>query len=336
MARRRWRHAQLARGSRRRATRSARRSRSSPAPARRSARAASHCVASGSTRRSKSPPSSSPAPRAARAWTSSTRPTAALRGSRSGDAPARPNSTKPRRWNVQTMRAARIHDICDLRVEQLPVPEPGPRDLLIRIEACGICPTDVRKYRIGVNDGTYPFNPGHEWLGRVEAVGSEVEDFSPGQRVYGDTYAGYAEYAVIGTDPRPWSYGPLALDDEVPRDRAIFIEPLADCLHAIHDQAKLAARRASRRGRGRPDGAAADRGRSARRRVGSRDRAEEPSAASWRSSLGADVAVRRPGLASGRPRVERRGRSRRRGPRARQPRPDRALARGARATAAGS
>ena len=139
------------------------------------------------------------------------------------------------------MRAARIHDVGDLRVESLPIPEPGPRELLIRIEACGICPTDVRKYRIGVNDGTYPFNPGHEWLGRVESVGAEVEDFSPGQRVYGDTYAGYAEYAVMGTDPRPFSYGPLALDEEVPRDRAIFIEPLADCLHAIHDQAKLAA-----------------------------------------------------------------------------------------------
>jgi L-iditol 2-dehydrogenase len=142
---------------------------------------------------------------------------------------------------VTTMRAVRLHDILDARVETLPIPVPGPRDLLVKIEACGICPTDVRKYRIGVNDGTYPFNPGHEWVGRVEAIGSDVDGWRTGQRVYGDTYAGYAEYAVLSTDQQQWSYGPLALDEHVPLDRAVFVEPLADCLHALHDQARLAA-----------------------------------------------------------------------------------------------
>ncbi len=140
---------------------------------------------------------------------------------------------------MTTMRAVRLHDVRDARLEVIPVPEPGPRDLLVRIEACGVCPTDVRKYLIGVNDGTYPFNPGHEWIGRVEAVGGDVEGWTVGQRVYGDTYAGYAEYAVLSTEPKPWSYGPLAMDDDIPLDRAVFVEPLADCLHAIHDQAQL-------------------------------------------------------------------------------------------------
>jgi L-iditol 2-dehydrogenase len=142
---------------------------------------------------------------------------------------------------MTTMRAARLHGLRDLRVERLPVPTPGPRDLLVRVEACGICPTDARKYRIGVNDGSYPFNPGHEWVGRVEAVGAHVDGWRTGQRVYGDTYAGYAEYALIGTDIDGWSHGPLAVDEALPVDRAVFVEPLADCLHAIHDRASLQA-----------------------------------------------------------------------------------------------
>ncbi len=140
---------------------------------------------------------------------------------------------------MTTMRAVRLHDLLDARVETLPIPEPGPRDLLVKIDACGICPTDVRKYRIGVNDGTYPFNPGHEWVGRIAAVGAEVDGWKKGQRVYGDTYAGYAEYAVLSTDHQRWSHGPLAIDEDLPVDRAVFIEPLADCLHAVHDQARI-------------------------------------------------------------------------------------------------
>jgi L-iditol 2-dehydrogenase len=140
---------------------------------------------------------------------------------------------------VKTMRAFRLHGLGDGRVETLPVPDPGPRELLVRVEACGICPTDVRKYQIGVNDGTLPFNPGHEWVGRVEALGDAVTGWSVGQRAFGDTYTGYAEYSVISVDPQPWSYGALHVDDGVPRDRAVFIEPLACALHALHDQARL-------------------------------------------------------------------------------------------------
>ena len=134
-----------------------------------------------------------------------------------------------------TMRAARLHGIRDLRVESLPVPEPGPSELLVAIEACGVCPTDARKYDIGVNDGDYPFNPGHEWVGQVVATGDAVEGFTVGEQVYGDTYAGYAEFATIAAEPGGWSHGALALGD-LAVERAVFVEPLADCLHAVHDQ----------------------------------------------------------------------------------------------------
>ena len=133
------------------------------------------------------------------------------------------------------MRAARLHGIGDLRVETLPDPEPGPGELLVRVEACGLCPTDLRKFTIGTSDG-YPLNPGHEWLGRVEATGDGVDGWSVGDRVYGDTYAGYADLALLATGGNPWSHGPLAVPDDLPVDRAVFIEPLADCLHAIVDQ----------------------------------------------------------------------------------------------------
>ncbi len=138
-----------------------------------------------------------------------------------------------------TMRAARLHGIGDLRVESLPVPDPEPGEVLVRVEACGICPTDARKYAIGVNDGDYPLNPGHEWVGRVVSAGPEVDGLAPGERVYGDTYAGYAEFAKIAARPHGWSRGALRLG-ELPLRRAVFIEPLADCLHAVHDQGRVA------------------------------------------------------------------------------------------------
>ena len=136
------------------------------------------------------------------------------------------------------MRAARLHGIGDLRIETLPDPEPGPGELLVRVEACGLCPTDLRKFLIGTSDG-YPLNPGHEWLGRVEATGADVEGWNVGDRVYGDTYAGYADLALLATGGNPWSHGPLAVPDNLPADRAVFIEPLADCLHAIVDQGRV-------------------------------------------------------------------------------------------------
>ena len=137
-----------------------------------------------------------------------------------------------------TMRAARLHGIGDLRVESLPVPEPGPGQLLVRIEACGVCPTDARKYAIGVSDGELSAQSRARVGGRVVAAGEAVEGFDGGERVYGDTYAGYAEFAAIDTQPAGWSRGALPVGD-MPVERAVFVEPLADCLHAVHDQGQV-------------------------------------------------------------------------------------------------
>jgi L-iditol 2-dehydrogenase len=153
-------------------------------------------------------------------------------------------TTRERRMSssgVATMRAARLHGVRDLRVERLPRPEPHAGELLVEIEACGVCPTDVRKYLIGLGESGYPLNPGHEWVGRVASVGGGVQGWGIGERVYGDTYAGYAEYATIAVERGEWSHGPMRIDDALPLDRAVFVEPLADCIHAVTHQGLVTA-----------------------------------------------------------------------------------------------
>jgi L-iditol 2-dehydrogenase len=142
--------------------------------------------------------------------------------------------------NERTMQVASLHGIRDLRIERIPRPAPAAGELLVEIEACGVCATDARKFEVGVNDGHYPFNPGHEWVGRIAGLGEGVAGWRLGERVYGDTYGGYADYAVIPVEPIAWSRGPVRLPDALALERAIFLEPLADCLHAVHDQARLA------------------------------------------------------------------------------------------------
>jgi len=137
------------------------------------------------------------------------------------------------------MRVARLHGIGDLRVEDVPVPTPGRGELLVRVLANGVCATDARKFEVGVNDGEYPFNPGHEWVGTVAEIGADVDGWAVGDRVYGDTYGGYAAFTTIPVEPGPWSCGPTAIPQDLPVDRAVFLEPLADCLHAVHDQAQI-------------------------------------------------------------------------------------------------
>jgi len=138
------------------------------------------------------------------------------------------------------MRCARLHGIGDLRVEEIPDPVAGPGEVVVEIEACGVCPTDLRKFLIGTSDG-YPLNPGHEWLGRIVAIGDGVAGWAVGDRAYGDTYAGYAERAAIGLTGNRWSVGPWRIPEAIDAVRATFLEPLADCVHAVRDQGRVAA-----------------------------------------------------------------------------------------------
>ncbi|MEW2398749.1 S-(hydroxymethyl)mycothiol dehydrogenase [Streptomyces sp. NPDC046862] len=67
-------------------------------------------------------------------------------------------------------------------LETINVPDPGPGEALVKVEACGVCHTDLHYREGGINDG-FPFLLGHEAAGVVEAVGEGVTDVAPGDFV---------------------------------------------------------------------------------------------------------------------------------------------------------
>src|SRR3954447_12616096 len=67
-------------------------------------------------------------------------------------------------------------------VETVLVPDPGPGEALVQVQACGVCHTDLHYREGGIND-EFPFLLGHEAAGVVEAVGEGVTDVAPGDFV---------------------------------------------------------------------------------------------------------------------------------------------------------
>ncbi|MEV8309547.1 S-(hydroxymethyl)mycothiol dehydrogenase [Streptomyces flavidovirens] len=63
-------------------------------------------------------------------------------------------------------------------LETIVVPDPGPGEVLVKVEACGVCHTDLHYREGGINDD-FPFLLGHEAAGRVEAVGEGVTEVAP-------------------------------------------------------------------------------------------------------------------------------------------------------------
>lgn len=161
-----------------------------------------------------------------------------------------------------SMRAAVYHGKEDVRLEEVPVPEIGPGELLIRVHTCGICGTDLKKIATGSHSAPRIF--GHEMAGNIVAVGDGVSDFKIGDRVMifhhipcGQCYycrhkvfaqcplykkvgatagfepsgGGFAEY-VRAMD---WIVrkGVVKIPDGVSYEQASFIEPVNTCLKAI-------------------------------------------------------------------------------------------------------
>ncbi|MVU77187.1 alcohol dehydrogenase catalytic domain-containing protein [Nocardia sp. ET3-3] len=83
-----------------------------------------------------------------------------------------------------TIRAVQIAAINGpLSLTGLPVAEPGPGQVRVTVEACAICHTDYNVVRGDFGAVPFPLTPGHEIAGRIDAVGSDVEDWAPGDRV---------------------------------------------------------------------------------------------------------------------------------------------------------
>ena len=147
------------------------------------------------------------------------------------------------------MRVARLYDYLDVRIEEEPVPRPGPRQALVRTRACGICSGDVVPWYIRKKA---PLVFGHEPAGEVVEVGAEVRHLTPGARVFVHHHApclacracrrgefvqcptwratkivpgGMAEYFVV---PETNLFGDtLVLPDSVGYDDGALVEPTA-------------------------------------------------------------------------------------------------------------
>jgi len=101
------------------------------------------------------------------------------------------------------MKAIRIHQFGPteevLQLEDVPTPEPGSQQVLVKVEAASLNRADLGlrrgSYRVKPED--LPLIPGREFAGTVTGLGPEVRDFQVGQRVVAHTgTGGYAEYAV--------------------------------------------------------------------------------------------------------------------------------------------
>ncbi len=106
---------------------------------------------------------------------------------------------------TKTMRAAVVRAFGQpLAIEEAPIPEPGPGQIVVKVEACGVCHTDLHAV-----DGDWPFKPeppfipGHEGAGVVSAVGAGVSRLKEGDRVgvpWLYTACGHCEHCLAGKE----------------------------------------------------------------------------------------------------------------------------------------
>ena len=161
-----------------------------------------------------------------------------------------------------TMRAAVYRGVDDVRCEMVPVPTIGPGEVLIRIDTCGICGTDLKKIHTGSHAAPRIF--GHEMAGVIAAVGDGVQSFAVGDRVMAfhhipcgtcffcrkQTFAQCETYKRVGTSAgfvpagggfaqyiqvSAWivEHGLIKIPDDIPLEQAAFIEPVNTCFKAI-------------------------------------------------------------------------------------------------------
>src|SRR5512135_2972857 len=113
------------------------------------------------------------------------------------------------------MLAAVYHGPNDLRVEDVPVPEIGAGELLVKVISASICGTDLRILHGGhpmFPPGTIRI-PGHELVGTISEVGAEVQDYTPGQRVFcaPNTGCGHCRQCITGNNNLCANYDALGV-----------------------------------------------------------------------------------------------------------------------------
>lgn len=148
------------------------------------------------------------------------------------------------------MKLLRIHGPGAVSLDEVPSPEPGPGDAVLRVQACGICGSDLGYIEVGGVAGPTrdPTPIGHEFSGVVVRVGGEVRRFAPGMRVVVNPIAAGN---AIGNGGDAGAFGPEVLvrgveagdvlfpiPDGLPFDRAALAEPLGVGMHAV-DRAEV-------------------------------------------------------------------------------------------------
>ncbi|WP_238858264.1 MDR/zinc-dependent alcohol dehydrogenase-like family protein [Faunimonas pinastri] len=102
----------------------------------------------------------------------------------------------------KAMKAAVVTGPGELRVDEVSLPVPGPGQVRIRLEGCGVCASNLTPWA-GPEWMKFPTEPGglgHEAWGAVDAVGEGVQGLSEGQRVVALSYHAYAGYDVADAD----------------------------------------------------------------------------------------------------------------------------------------
>jgi len=93
------------------------------------------------------------------------------------------------------MKAGVMHKIEDLQIKDVPDPGISDDEILIKVNVCTICGTDVRVYHYGHKHICFPRITGHEVSGEVVKTGEKVKDYKVGQRV---AVAPHIPYPVAG------------------------------------------------------------------------------------------------------------------------------------------
>jgi (R,R)-butanediol dehydrogenase / meso-butanediol dehydrogenase / diacetyl reductase len=143
-------------------------------------------------------------------------------------------------------RLLKIHAVNDVRLDAYQRPEPGPKDVVVKMKACGICGSDLSYIKVG----GMPREPGgttalgHEGAGEIMFVGSEVADIRVGQPVIvnpmntpsyigsGGPEGAFTEELLVREARLGDSI--LPIPDGIPYDIAAMCEPLAVAMHGIN------------------------------------------------------------------------------------------------------
>jgi threonine dehydrogenase-like Zn-dependent dehydrogenase len=140
------------------------------------------------------------------------------------------------------MQQVNIHGPGKVELDESKEPEPGPRDAVVRVAACGVCGTDVRYVRMGGLCRPMPL--GHELSGVIESVGVEVSDLSPGTRVVlnptasgnmignGGSEGGFTQQLLVRNAADGGSLFPIP--DDLPMHLAALSEPLGVGMNAVN------------------------------------------------------------------------------------------------------